>query len=316
MAALTDRLRGLPPAELREFFADNDAVEITGLIRAASDPELRALLLDQDVRVEAVRSILTRFPEFAETARLAEIDGVVCFDLVREGGPNECHTVRFDHGRVERLTKPIAPDVTLGADILDFVRLVTGQRNPALLYLSDDLQIDGDEVLALAVGTVFRIPGTDAAALDPSALDPVDVATAVAQTSQRHMREVMAGAIRDIVLGEVFRRFPEFLDAERANNVDLVVGFRIGGRADGESDRYVVHVDHGECRVETGAPKGSRRDATISIGGVDFLKLITGQLNPVKGVLTGALKVKGDRAKALALNAVMDPPRPRARARA
>lgn len=46
---------------------------------------------------------------------------------------------------------------------------------------------------------------------------------------------------------------------------------------------------------------------------MSFLKLVTGQLNPVKGVLTGALKVKGDRAKALALNAVMDPPRPRPR---
>ena len=45
--------------------------------------------------------------------------------------------------------------------------------------------------------------------------------------------------------------------------------------------------------------------------GHDFLRLATGQLNPVRGVLTGAMKVKGDRAKALALNAVMVPPQPR-----
>ena len=191
------------------------------------------------------------------------------------------------------------------------MRLVTGQRNAALLYLSDRLSIDGDEMLALAVGTVFRVPGTDRPAVDPSALDPVDVATAVAQTSATHMREVMANGFRGIVLGEVFRRFPEFLVPAKAERTRISVGFRIGGRADGEVDRYLVHVADGSCRVETDPVEGSPRDATITVDGLNFLKLVTGQLNPVKGVLTGTLKVKGDKAKALALNAVMDPPRPR-----
>ena len=38
-------------------------------------------------------------------------------------------------------------------------------------------------MLALAVGSVFTVPGSGQAAVDPSALDPVDVATAVATTS-------------------------------------------------------------------------------------------------------------------------------------
>jgi putative sterol carrier protein len=313
MPGLTDRLAGLSQAELRAFFGDNDAAEITGLISGATDAELGALVADDHVRAEAVHAILDRFSEFADEDRLARIDGVVCFDLVREGSPNECHTVRFSGGEAEIVAGDTASDVTIGAGILDFVRLVTGQRNAALLYLADELRVEGEAMLALAVGTVFRVPGTDAVAVDPTALDPVDVATAVARTSRRHMQEVMADGFREIVLGEVFRRFPEFLIAEKALEVDLTVGFRIGGRRDGGVDRYVVHVEHGSCRVETEAAEGSRRDATISVDGVNFLKLITGQLNPVKGVLTGALKVKGDKAKALALNAVMDPPRPRPR---
>ena len=58
-------------------------------------------------------------------------------------------------------------------------------------------------------------------------------------------------------------------------------------------------------------PRASERDATITVEGADFLRLATGQLHPVRGVLTGALKVKGERTKALALNAVMVPPQPR-----
>ena len=108
------------------------------------------------------------------------------------------------------------PDVTIAADIVDFVRLVTGQSNAALLYLGGALAVEGDEMLALAVGSVFTVPGSDRAAVDPSALDPVDVATAVATTSGKHMRSVMEGGFRPIVLEEVFRRFPDFIDAEKA----------------------------------------------------------------------------------------------------
>ena len=92
----------------------------------------------------------------------------------------------------------------------------------------------------------------------------------------------------------------------------LSIGFRIGGRRDGEVDRYAVHIADGACTIETSPPEGQRRDATITVEGADFLRLATGQLHPVRGVLTGALKVKGDRAKVLALNAVMVPPQPRA----
>ena len=231
--SLTDHLVGLDPDALRSFFTDHDAVAVTGLIHGCPDDDLRRLVADDDVRAAAVEALLNRFPEFADDQRLAAIDGVVCFDLERASGPNECHTVRFAQGTVTLLADAPRPDVTIGADVLDFVRLVTGQRNAALLYLSDRLSIAGDEMLALAVGTVFRVPGTDQPAVDPSALDPVDVATAVAQTSAAHMREVMANGFRGIVLGEVFRRFPEFLLPEKAEESRLSVGFRIGGRADG-----------------------------------------------------------------------------------
>jgi putative sterol carrier protein len=139
----------------------------------------------------------------------------------------------------------------------------------------------------------------------------VDVATAVAATSGKHMKAVMEGGFRPIVLQEVFRRFPEFIDTDKASGLRLSVGFRIGGRKDGEVDRYVVHVADGACTVEANPPEGQARDATITMDGADFLRLTLGQLHPVRGVLTGALKVKGDRARALALNAVMVPPQPR-----
>ena len=65
-----------------------------------------------------------------------------------------------------------------------------------------------DEVLALRVGGMFTVPGSDAVAVDPTALDPVDVSAAIAGVTDAHLREVMAGGFRDVVLSEVFRRMP------------------------------------------------------------------------------------------------------------
>ena len=310
MSAVVDRFTVMPAGQIDEFFRGADVLEITEVIRSATDQELRALIDLEHFRAAGVVAILERFEEFADPERLAEIKGVVLFELARSKKDVERHTALFEAGTVT-LNDSWEPDVKISADIVDFVRLVTGQSNAALLYLGGRLHIEGNAMLALAVGSVFTVPGSNQAAVDPSTLDPVDVATAVATTSTKHMREVMEGGFRPIVLQEVFRRFPEFIDAKKAGDLALSVGFRIGGRLDGEVDRYVVHVADGVCTIETDPPEGQRRDATITVDGADFLRLATGQLHPVRGVLTGALKVKGDRAKALALNAVMVPPQPR-----
>lgn len=309
MSGLADHLSSLDHAALVAFFEATDTAQVTEQIRALSPGELSRMLADDAIREVAVEAILGRFAEFAHAERLAAVEGVVCFDLARQGGSNESHTVAFTGGAV--LLDATGPDVTIGADIADFVRLVTGQCNAALLYLADELRISGDEMLALAVGTIFRVPGTHEVAVDPSALDPVDVATAVARSTTKHMREVMASGFRGVVLGEVIRRFPDFLLAKKAEKLQLSVGFRVGGRSDGGVDRFVVHLEGGVVRMETNPAEGSRRDATIVVDGVDFLRLVTGQLNPVTGVLKGTLKVRGDKRKALALSAVMDPPSPR-----
>ena len=53
-------------AEVRDFFRSSDVLEITDVIRSASDEELRALIDLDHFRAEAVVAILDRFAEFAD----------------------------------------------------------------------------------------------------------------------------------------------------------------------------------------------------------------------------------------------------------
>ncbi len=90
---------------------------------------------------------------------------------------------------------------------------------------------------------------------------------------------------------------------QKAAKHTFAVGFRVDGRPDGGSDRVVVYVDQGTCRVDREG-EGSR-DATIVLGGTQFLKLVLGHLNPVTAVMRGSIKVKGDVGTALTLHRVM-----------
>lgn len=302
--------------EAAAFFAEADAEELVAAVAATSDDDLLGLIGRDEIRPAAIAGILHRLHEYAVPEQLARLHGTVRIDLERRGRLLERHVLRFTGGDIEVVDDPDGDevDVVLTTSILRFVRLVSGERNAGLEYLSGKLDIDGDADLALAVGGIFRVPGADAVAVDPTALDPVDVATALKHAPRQHLEKVMSSGFRPVVLGEIFRRLPDFVDPVRARKVDLAIGFRLLGNPSGETERFVVRVREGVASVETLDPDGGaedeRRDATVTCEAHDYLRLATGHLNPLTGVLKGQLKVKGDRAKALKLASVIDIPEP------
>src|SRR6476661_10463568 len=153
-------LADLPPEETDAFFATEDAERVVDLVDALSDRELARLVDVPHLRASAVRHVLGRLGEFALPAPLAEVEGVVEFRVDVPKGPPEVDVLVFDgQGVAAAPPDTRRPDVTISLAALDFVRMVSGGRNAALLLLGDRLQVDGDEQLALRVGGVFRVPG-------------------------------------------------------------------------------------------------------------------------------------------------------------
>ncbi len=306
-------LRDVEAEAVRAFLVATPAEELVAAIRATSDDDLLALVARDEVRPVAVEVILARLHEYAVPERLAALDGVVRFDLGRADRLLERHGLELRHGEIlprPGITADEPVDVVLTTSVLLFLRLVSGQRNAGLEYLAGTLDIDGDADLAIGIGGIFRVPGTGQVAMDPRQLDPVDVATVLRTVPAGHLRKVMASGFRPVVLGEIFGRLPEFLNQRKARGVDLTVGFRLLGNPTGEIERYVVRVHDGVATVDAGDP-GGRRDATVTCEGFDYLRLATGHLSPVMGVLKGQLRVKGDKTKALQLSSVLDIPSPR-----
>jgi len=141
---------------------------------------------------------------------------------------------------------------------------------------------------------------------DPN-VDPEQFATMVKSASKDQLEAVMASDQRGKILDEIFSRFPQQFRADRAGGTNAVIHWIIGGRADGGTDTYEVVIADGACTVSP-SPQADPKLA-VTVGGVEFLNLITGNANPMMMFMTGKLKAKGDLGLAANLANLFDLPR-------
>jgi putative sterol carrier protein len=75
--------------------------------------------------------------------------------------------------------------------------------------------------------------------------------------------------------------------------MNCTIRWRITGRADGEADVYDLELIDGRCRVIRG-PGVAPPKLTITVDGAEFLRLATGNSDPVKAYFTGRVALAGD----------------------
>jgi len=127
---------------------------------------------------------------------------------------------------------------------------------------------------------------------DFSNLDPGQFAQTVKNASDSQLNEIMSSDVRGKVLDEIFRRMPSLFRPDRAGNTNAVIHWTITGRADGGSDTYEIVIADGECKLSESADNEPK--LALTMGPADFLKVTSGNGNPVMMFMTGKLKAKGD----------------------
>ena len=284
-------------AAIATLLRDPASVEPTALaavLREVDDTQLRAAL-DGGLAAVVLPAVFARFPEFLEGGRVPDdLEAEIEWRVRRGRREHEAWTLRLAGGACHA-TKGSADDarVVFTLDAADFLRLVTAQANPALLVLSGGLVLEGDVRFAVELAGWFRVPSADGghARVQTIGVDAAAVAAAIAGVSDRDLGPRVA-SVRDVLLEEIFRRFPEFVRTDRVAGIDAVVGWKITGRADGGADRWAVRLADGRCTVERDPVE--RPHATIRCDAAEFLKLVTGNANPAMAFLRGRLGVKGD----------------------
>ena len=275
---------------------DLEPAVVARMVAELPDEQLRELLRGA-ARGAGLDEVFRRFPEFVNSDSIRNVEAVVEW-LITGAGDADRYLLVIERGTC-RTGRDLGaePRVTFELDGLDFLKLVPGNADPAVLFLSGALQLRGDQLFAVELASYFRIPTAQgdqgaASGLDPSRPDASEIARAVGSAPDRQLRAAMRSPIRELILDEVFRRFPEYVDPSKLDGVAGAMEWKITGRADGRYDRYVVAIEQGEVR--TGRDLDARPRATMRLDGVDFLKLVTGNASPTMSFLRGRLRLKGD----------------------
>ncbi|MFD9540009.1 SCP2 sterol-binding domain-containing protein [Streptomyces sp. NPDC060022] len=145
----------------------------------------------------------------------------------------------------------------------------------------------------------------DLAGLDFAAVSPEEFARIVKGLSAKQLGEVMHGELRTRVLSEVFGRMRQQFRPEAAGQLKALIRWKITGETD---EVYETSIADGRCTVSEGRSDGEPR-TTLVLGDAEFLKLVSGNANPVTMFMTRKLKIAGDVGLASGLTRYFDIPK-------
>ncbi|AYF30650.1 MULTISPECIES: SCP2 sterol-binding domain-containing protein [Micromonospora] len=136
---------------------------------------------------------------------------------------------------------------------------------------------------------------------------PKEFAQLVKTTPDAKIAEIMSGEARGKILSEVFNRMPALFRADRAGSTNAVIHWNITGRPDGGTDTYEIVIENGTCTASETATRDPK--LSLTMGPVEFLKIVSGGANPVMMFMTGKLKAKGDLGLAANIANLFDIPK-------
>ncbi|MFZ0384440.1 MAG: SCP2 sterol-binding domain-containing protein [Solirubrobacteraceae bacterium] len=106
------------------------------------------------------------------------------------------------------------------------------------------------------------------------------------------LEQLMRSPARKPALDGIFWQMPKQVNADVAKDMTTTIRWRITGRPDDGVDVYQLEVDKGQVKTvkgESGEPK-----LTVTMDAVEFLKLASGNLDPMQAYFKGRIELSGD----------------------
>jgi hypothetical protein len=145
----------------------------------------------------------------------------------------------------------------------------------------------------------------EVAALDFASVSPEKFARLVKGLSNQEIAKIMRGELRQRVIGEVFGRMGRQFRPDNAGSLNAMIRWKVTGETE---TTHEISIADGACTVHEGLTDGKPR-TTLAMGDTEFLKLVSGNGNPVKMFMTRKLKLSGDITLAAALPRLFDIPK-------
>jgi putative sterol carrier protein len=142
---------------------------------------------------------------------------------------------------------------------------------------------------------------------DYADISPTEFARLVKKTPAGEIEKLLTGGQRRAVLDGIFARMPESFRPGRAAGLDAVIQWTITGGPDGP-DTYEIRIANGVCTTSS-TPSTDQPRLGITVAPVDFVRVVSGNANPVLMFMSGKLKAKGDMSLAVNIPNLFEVPK-------
>ena len=115
----------------------------------------------------------------------------------------------------------------------------------------------------------------------------------VRDTPADRLEQLMRSPARKPLLDGIFWSMPRQMDSTHAVGVTTTIRWCITGRVDDGTDIYHLVIEDAQARIEKGLPGPDPR-LTITIDGVEFLRLVSGNSDAMQAYFTGRVQLTGD----------------------
>jgi putative sterol carrier protein len=138
--------------------------------------------------------------------------------------------------------------------------------------------------------------------------DRLAFARQVKAASDGELLALMQSPRRSSIVHDIVEDLPAVFLADRAGDLEAVVHWKVTGRPDGGTDTLELVITRGTLAVSLQPTRKPR--LTLTLGAVDFLKMVTGNANPTVLFLRGRMKARGDLGLTTRLPSLFSTPRP------
>lgn len=114
----------------------------------------------------------------------------------------------------------------------------------------------------------------------------------VRDSPPQRLEQLMRSPARRPLLDGIFWQMPRQVDVSLAGETTTAIKWVVTGRSDGGSDIYQLVIEDGRARSERGETVEAR--LTVTLDGVEFLKLASGNSDPMQAYFTGRIQLSGD----------------------
>lgn len=140
-------------------FSNLQPAEFAQLVKNASDAQL-AEVMSSDKRTQILDEIFRRMVGLFRADRAGATEAVIHWIIAgRADGGNDIYEIVIADGTCKLSEKPEnEPKLALTLGPADFLRVVSGNGNPTMMFMTGKLKAKGDLGLAANIANLFDIP--------------------------------------------------------------------------------------------------------------------------------------------------------------